>query len=173
MIIAGISLLFTAIPAEIHYKAPLITESIALAYVKPLEVDVYDPPEVPQAPIVEVPEKNVYPKRDSKCKSYLEEDCSCMIYLQVEKGLPIYGDAISVEPNYFGTAERGDVIIFRYSNGEAHTAFNEETYNGVYFISEDNFYAGEHSTRIIDIDNPDIYGVWRNFNKPDLENQAN
>lgn len=84
-----------------------------------------------------------------------------MVYLQIEKGLPIYGDAVDIEPNYFGEPRRGDVIIFRYTNGKAHTAFIEEVYNGVYRISEDNYYEGKHSQREILFTNSDIYGFWR------------
>ncbi len=105
-------------------------------------------------------EEYIEPKK--KCESYLDIYCSCVVYLQ-NKGIDISGNAINLEPNYFGEPQRGDVIIFRYPNGKAHTAFLEEVYNEVYWVSEWNYFSGEKSERRIPFELNSIYGIWRDY----------
>ncbi len=102
-------------------------------------------------------------REEKVCESYLDKYCSCMVYLQTEKGIDISGNAIDIEPNYFGEPQRGDVIIFRYPNGKAHTAFLEEVYNEVYWISEWNYFPAEKSERRIPFELNSIYGIYRDY----------
>ena len=87
--------------------------------------------------------------------------CFCVTYIREQKGVDIRGDAKYLVPNYFGEPARGDVILFKYSNGVWHVAYIEEVYNGVYYVSEANYHAGKEGNRLINFDDPDIVGFIR------------
>lgn len=98
----------------------------------------------------------------SVCKDYTQKYCSCVLYLRSQKGLNIFGDAITQKPTHTKNPKRGDVIIFRYTNGQAHVAFIEGILpSGLIYISEWNYYEGEYSERSIDPTDPSIYGFIR------------
>ena len=85
--------------------------------------------------------------------------CSCVIYLRENKGLPVSGNAVDFQPNYFGVPHRGDIAIFKYSNGTSHVGFVEYPFpSGNFYVSEANFKPGEYSERVVMLDDPFLVG---------------
>ena len=105
---------------------------------------------------------------------YLQPNCSCVVYLQ-EQGVELYGDAIDLNPNYFGSPERGDVVLLHYPDKEnpgdiiGHAALVEASYPGGMWVSEDNFRKCQHTQRLVKWDDPYIYGYVRANNPYEVD----
>ncbi len=84
--------------------------------------------------------------------------CSCILYLRA-KGHGVSGDARDLQPNYFGVPHKGDIALFKYSNGIFHASYVEAVFpSGAFYVSEANYRAGKYTERTIMADDPFLRG---------------
>lgn len=96
--------------------------------------------------------------KPSKCKSYTDKNCSCILYIQ-SRGIPISGDAKDLVPNWKGEVYKGDIALFYFPTTNIyHAALVEEVYIGAFLVSEANFVEGEITERVIRKDDPFLRG---------------
>jgi len=119
------------------YRAP---EIVIVRQVEAREI-----PDLPKYDIIE----SIPPQSFTEEPVCTGSFCSCIIYLQL-KGHGVSGDAKDLQPNYFGVPHKGDLALFKYSNGVYHAAYVEAVFpSGAFYISEANYRAGKYTERTI------------------------
>lgn len=125
-----------------QYPEPLIIEQVVEIEIEEIE------------PIVEV----VVEPPVSPCVGVY---CTCMVYLQLELNLAIYGDAIDQVPNKpLEDIEAGDVILINY-DGVGHAAYVKYRFPNAVWVEEANYINEQYSERAIVLDDKRIRGAMK------------
>lgn len=90
-------------------------------------------------------------------------ECYCVMYLRERLGVPIRGDAWTIQPNIpINMIVEGDVLVFYYpSTGVYHVGVSTKVKDGFITFAESNYHHCKPSTRTVHYTDPSIKGVYR------------